>query len=139
MNNRLHYRHGSIKRAQAFRKAMTDAERKLWSRLRGDNTGYYFRRQTPIGKYIVNFVCWKQKLVVELDGSQHYTEKGKEHDRVRDEFLKQQGFRVLRFHSAEALKYTDGILTVIVEYLENPLLSPYEGDRDPKASDQNNG
>ncbi len=107
---------------------MTEAEAKLWSRLRGKQIGYYFRRETPIGRYIVDFLCWKQRLVVEVDGSQHYTEKGKEYDRRRYHFLRQQGFRVLRFSSSEVLQNTDGVLNTILEYLQNPLLSPYEGD-----------
>ena len=83
---------------------------------------YYFRRQTPIGKYIVDFVCWKEKLIVEIDGAQHETIKGKEHDRIRDQFLRQQGFRILRFHSVEALDNTDGVIEIIYQTLMNPLL-----------------
>jgi very-short-patch-repair endonuclease len=111
----LRYRHDSVGRARAFRKSMTDGEQKLWSRLRGKQLEYYFRRQTPIGKYIVDFVCWKEKLVVEIDGSQHFTNAGKEHDRIRDQF-----------HTV--LDNTDGIIEAIYENLKNPLSSPYEGD-----------
>ena len=100
---------------------MTDGEQKLWSRLRGKQLEYYFRRQTSIGKYIVDFVCWKEKLVVEIDGSQHFTNAGKEHDRIRDQFLKEQGFRILRFDSVEVLNNTDGIIEAIDENLKNPL------------------
>jgi very-short-patch-repair endonuclease len=123
----LRYRHSSIGRARAFRKSMTDGEQKLWSRLRGKQLEYYFRRQTPIGKYIVDFACLKEKLVVEIDGSQHFTMTGKEHDRIRDHFLKEQGFRVLRFDSVEVLNNTDGIVDAIYEYLKNPLSSPMRG------------
>jgi len=100
---------------------MTDGEQKLWSRLRGKQLEYYFRRQTPIGKYIVDFVCLKEKLIVEIDGSQHYTPTGKEHDRIRDQFLQRQGFRILRFNSVEVLDNTDGIIEVIYQKLTNPL------------------
>jgi very-short-patch-repair endonuclease len=124
----LLYRHGSVGRARAFRKTMTDGEQKLWSRLRGKQLEYYFRRQTPIGKYIVDFVCWKEKMVVEIDGSQHFTNAGKEHDKIRDQFIQQQGFRILRFNSVEVLDNTDGIIEAIYENLKNPLLSPYKGD-----------
>jgi very-short-patch-repair endonuclease len=109
----LRYRHSSISKARVFRKSMTDGEQKLWSRLRGKQLEYYFRRQTPIGKYIVDFVCLKEKLIVEIDGSQHYTPIGKEHDRIRDQFLQQQGFQILRFNSVEVLNNTDGIIEVI--------------------------
>ena len=124
----LRYRHGFVGRARAFRKSMTDGEQKLWSRIRGKQLEYYFRRQTPIGKYIVDFVCWKEKLIIEIDGSQHLTNSGKEYDRIRDQFLQQQGFRILRFNSVEVLDNTDGIIDAIYENLKNPLSSPYEGD-----------
>jgi very-short-patch-repair endonuclease len=83
---------------------------------------YYFKRQTPIGKYVVDVVCRKEKLIVEIDGSQHETLRGKEHDRIRDQFLRQQGFRILRFHSVEALDTTDGIIETIYQAVMNPLL-----------------
>ena len=123
----LRYRYGSVSRAQAFRKSMTDGEQKLWSRLRGKQLEYYFRRQKPIGKYIVDFVCWKEKLVVEIDGSQHFTNAGKEHDRKRDQFLMEQGFRILRFNSVEVLNNTDGIIDAIYENLRNPCSFPKRG------------
>ena len=128
MAKHLRYRHSSIGRARTFRKAMTDGEQKLWSRLRRKQLGCYFRRQTPIGKYVVDFVCWKEKLIVEIDGSQHYTNAGKEHDRIRDQFLQKQGFPILRFNSVEVLNNTDGIVEAIYENIKNPLSSPYEGD-----------
>ena len=117
----LRYRHSSINKARVFRKTMTDGEQKLWSRLRGKQLEYYFRRQTPIGKYIVDFVCWKEKLVVEIDGSQHFTYAGKEHDKIRDQFLKEQGFRILHYNSVEVLNNTDGIIDAIHNNLKNPL------------------
>jgi very-short-patch-repair endonuclease len=117
----LHYRRGSVGRARAFRKSMTDGKQKLWSRLRRKQIEYYFRRQKPIGKYIVDFVCWKEKLIVEIDGSQHFTNAGKEHDKIRDQFLKEGGFRILHFDSVEVLNNTDGIIEAIYENLKNPL------------------
>jgi len=119
----LRYRHSSINKARVFRKTMTDGEQKLWSRLRGKQLEYYFRRQTPIEKYIVDFVCLKEKLIVEIDGSQHYTPTGKEHDRIRDQFLQRQGFRILRFNSVEVLDNTDGIIEVIYQKLTNPYVN----------------
>ena len=124
MSKPLHYNHASINRARAFRKNMTDAEKKLWSRLRGRQLGVYFRRQVPIGKYIVDFACRKEKLIIEIDGYQHYTKKVQEYDKIRDSFLREQGFRVLRFNTVETLENTDGIIEVIYENLRNPLLSP---------------
>ena len=103
---------------------MTDAEQKIWSRLRGEQIGYYFRRQVPIGKYIVDFFCRKEKLIIEIDGSQHLSRTGKEHDSVRDRFLQAQGFRILRFNNVDALENTDGVLQEIFKNLVNPLSSP---------------
>jgi very-short-patch-repair endonuclease len=105
---------------------MTDAERKLWSRLRGAQTGFYFRRQTPIGDYVVDFVCLKEKLVVEADGSQHYTDQGMEGDKRREEFLRSKGFRVVRFSNIDILRNEDGVVEKIVQELRgvNPLSSP---------------
>jgi len=106
---------------------MIDAERKLWSRLRGGQRGFYFRRQTPVGDYVVDFVCLKEKLVVELDGGQHHTDEGMERDRRREEFLRSQGLRVLRFSNIDVLKNTDGVVEKIVEELRNPLPSALLG------------
>jgi very-short-patch-repair endonuclease len=105
---------------------MTDAERKLWSRLRGGQTGFCFRRQTPIGDYVVDFVCLKEKLVVEADGSQHYTDQGMEGDKRREEFLRSKGFRVVRFSNIDILRNEDGVVEKIVQELRgvNPLSSP---------------
>jgi very-short-patch-repair endonuclease len=86
----------------------------LWSRIRGKQLkGRQFYRQKTIGGYIVDFYCPKAKLVIELDGGQHYTDEGKEKDRVRDEFLAREGLTVLRFSDREVLTQTDGVLEKI--------------------------
>ena len=78
-----------------LRRDMTDVERKLWFALRDRRFEQFkFRRQVPIGKYIVDFVCLERRLIVELDGSQH---EGSLHDAKRDAWLRTQNFRVLRF------------------------------------------
>jgi very-short-patch-repair endonuclease len=66
---------------------MTEAERKLWALLRGNQLGVRFRRQVPFGSYVVDFYCPAAKLVVELDGSQHYTDNGRQEDEERDTYL----------------------------------------------------
>jgi very-short-patch-repair endonuclease len=82
--------------ARELRKNMTDAERRLWSRLRGRQFGgFKFRRQAPIGPYIVDFVCFERKLIVELDGGQHVVRASE--DDARTSWLKSQGFEVLRY------------------------------------------
>ena len=96
---------------------MTDAERKLWSLLRGRRTGAKFRRQVPYGPYILDFYCVKAHLIIEVDGSQHCTEEGKRRDWVRDDFLRKGGLDVLRFSNIDVLTNSDGVITKIAEKL----------------------
>ncbi len=121
MSDRVQYKHGSIGKARAFRKNSTEGEQRIWSCLRGNQLGFHFRRQMPIGKYIVDFVCWKKKIIIEIDGSQHWIKEGKEHDKIRDAYLKERGFHIMRFNSVEVLNNTDGVIELIYERLENPL------------------
>jgi len=95
--------------AKKLRKSLTEAERLLWSYLRNRQLGVKFRRQEPIGRYIVDFVCFEKRLVVEVDGGQH----GGSYDDERDRWLNMQGFRVLRFWNNEVLKNIEGVLEVI--------------------------
>ena len=87
---------------------MTDAERRLWSRLRDRQLGgYKFRRQAPIGDYIDDFLCEEKRLVVEVDGGQH-ADLGK--DQARTAVLESLGYRVVRYWNNEVLATTDGVL-----------------------------
>ncbi|MDB5889630.1 MAG: hypothetical protein JWP47_461, partial [Polaromonas sp.] len=81
--------------ARALRRGMTDSERKLWSRLRMEQLGVKFRRQHPVGNYIVDFACLTAMLIVELDGSQHQDSVA--YDEQRDAYLRCNGYEVLRF------------------------------------------
>ena len=102
--------------AKAMRKDLTPWELQLWLRLKGQQLGgHKFRRQQPIGKYIVDFLNIKNKLVVELDGSQHADSAA---DKVRDAYLKKEGYRVLRFWNNEVNANMDGVLTAILSALE---------------------
>ncbi|MBM3550290.1 MAG: endonuclease domain-containing protein [Alphaproteobacteria bacterium] len=84
--------------ARKLRRNMTVAEEILWRSLRGSGLdGLKFRRQVPIGKYVVDFLCIEHRLVVELDGLPHDKDDQKQHDAVRDAWLRGQGYRVLRF------------------------------------------
>ncbi|HWN44515.1 MAG TPA: DUF559 domain-containing protein [Thermoanaerobaculia bacterium] len=96
--------------ARDLRQNMTDAERRLWRELRGGSLGARFRRQVPIGPYIVDFASFRQRLVIEIDGGQHL---GDARDEARDAWLAEQGFRVLRFWNHEVLKNPEGVLEVI--------------------------
>jgi len=79
--------------------------------------GYQFYGQKNIGNYIVDFYCPAGKLIIELDGGQHYSEEGKESDEIRDNYLAGLGFTVLRFSDRDVLKNMDGILQRIYEHL----------------------
>jgi len=93
---------------------MTEAERLLWEKIRGKQLkGYQFYRQKTISSCIVDFYCPKARLVIELDGGQHYSPEGKEKDRTRDEYMKSIGLRVLRFSDREVFENIQGILEKI--------------------------
>lgn len=104
--------------SRRLRKEMTEAEKLLWSKIRNKQLqGYHFYRQKPIGEFIVDFYCPKAKLVIELDGGQHYTDDGKAKDIRRDDCLRSMGLRVLRFSDIEALKNMEGLIQKIMENL----------------------
>lgn len=117
----LHY-NGRLKPfSRQLRSSMTDAEKLLWSRIRRKQLkGKQFYRQRIIGRYIVDFYCPRDKLVVELDGGQHYTEEGKMKDQVRDNFLRSKGLTVLRFSDREVFENLEGVLEVIYRHLKSP-------------------
>ncbi len=93
--------------ARSLRLAATDAERKLWGRLRGRQlAGAYFRRQHPVGPYVADLLCAALKLVVEVDGGQHV---GSDRDAKRDAWFAAQGYLVLRFWNNEVLRDTDAV------------------------------
>jgi very-short-patch-repair endonuclease len=102
--------------ARGLRRRQTDAERRVWTRLRDRRLlRVKFVRQLPIGPYIVDFCCREAKLVVELDGGQHATATAYDAERAR--FLERLGYRVLRFWDNEALGNTDGVLERIAQAL----------------------
>ena len=111
-------------RARALRKSPTEAEKVLWGQLRfWQVDGYKFRRQQPLGKYIVDFVCLEKKLIIELDGGQHAEQS--EYDAQRDGWLRAQGFTVLRFWNNDVLQNINGVKDAIVSQLEcTPFLNP---------------
>ena len=104
--------------ARKLRKNQTQAERRLWSRLRRRQlNGFKFRRQHPVGIYVCDFICSEARLIVELDGSGHL-ERTPE-DLHRDAFLKTRGFRVLRFWNGDVVARTDAVLATIFEALHS--------------------
>jgi len=97
---------------------MTDAEILLWSRLRKKQIkGYQFYRQRIIGNYIVDFYCPKAKLVIEVDGSQHYQDDGNKKDKGRDDYMEKLGMNILRFADRDVLKNLQGVLEKVFEIL----------------------
>jgi very-short-patch-repair endonuclease len=102
--------------ARQLRKNLTDAEQRLWRRLRYRQlNGHKFRRQQPIGPYIVDFVCFENRVVVELDGGQHAGRSISDEKRTR--WLEAQGFHVVRFWNHEVLTDVEVVLTVINQAL----------------------
>ena len=103
--------------ARDLRNNMTNAEKLLWSRLRNKQIlGLQFYRQKPILNFIVDFYCPATNLVIECDGSQHYTDDGLEADRVRDEALAQLWLKVLRFDNGQVMAQIDDMVEVIYRY-----------------------
>ncbi|MFZ5699356.1 MAG: endonuclease domain-containing protein [Pseudomonadota bacterium] len=101
---------------------MTDAERLLWRHLRAHRLdGQKFRRQQPIGPYVVDFVHFGARLIVEADGGQH---NGSERDHARDAWLQKQGFRVMRFWNNEILQNTEAVLGMIDAVVARPPSPP---------------
>lgn len=108
------------KRAEELRERMTEAEGLLWNVLSGKKFGgYKFRRQHIINQYIVDFVCLREKLVIELDGQYHFEEEQIEKDKIRTEFLESEGYKVIRFENKEVIKEIDAVLEKILKELES--------------------
>ena len=102
--------------ARNLRKNQTPQEIILWSRLRSRRfLGIKFRRQYPIGKYIVDFICLGKKIIIELDGWQHKEERQKRYDKERDKFLENKGFKMLRFWNNEVNSNLNGVILKIEE------------------------
>jgi len=103
-------------KARVLRKTMTNAEKKLWSRLRRNKlNGLYFRRQHPFGIYILDFYCFEANLAIEIDGEIHLTKK--DYDKERTEYLVSSGLQVLRFKNEDVENRIEWVIDTISEYL----------------------
>ncbi|RZJ58703.1 MAG: endonuclease domain-containing protein [Hymenobacter sp.] len=100
-------------RARGMRHEATPAEEKLWQCLRGNQLGVKFRRQHSIDRYIADFICLSNKLIVELDGAGHLEPDQIDYDRGRSALLAELGYRILRFSNEQALQQTEAVLTAI--------------------------
>jgi very-short-patch-repair endonuclease len=105
-------------RRKDLRNGSTKEERLLWKYLKNEQLGVIFRRQFGIGPYIADFYCHKYKLVIELDGLQHYYENGLEYDKVRDSYLEEFDYTLLRFTNNEILQSLDGVIMKIKEFIK---------------------
>ena len=113
------YTQQTLERAKTLRQSQTDAEGLLWHYLcRKQLDGYKFRRQQPIGPYIVDFACMSRKLVIELDGGQHAERHA--YDEKRDDYLRGKGYRILRFWNNEVFQNCMDVLEAVYQALVSP-------------------
>src|SRR5438876_6786162 len=108
---KIHYQNHLKNYSRKLRAQMTDAGKKFWSYIRKkqiENIQFY--RQRPIGSYIVDFISLTHKLIIEIDGSQHYEPINKLKDQKRDAYLNKLGFKIIRYNDNEVLTNTDGVL-----------------------------
>ncbi len=109
---------GLSDRAKELRQTETEVEQIIWSWLRTKKlNGVKFRRQEAVDKYIVDFVSFEKKLIIEIDGGQHSLEENRINDKARTEWLQSQGFRLIRFWNNEVSSNLDGVITRIKESL----------------------
>lgn len=127
--------------AKRLRKNMTKAEIVLWLHLRGNRSGWLFRRQHAIGPYVPDFVCIRQRLVVEVDGGTHWSAREIAHDKRRDEYLKSSGWRIVRVLNTDIYNNIEAVLAAIFSVpplsaaaCAAPDTSPVTTGEDKKAS-----
>ncbi len=109
----------NVAKCRNLRKNQTDTERKLWSILRNRQlAGIKFRRQFPVGKYIVDFYAPEYRLAIEADGGQHYEDKGKQRDDLRTRELSNLGVQILRFSNLEILNNLEGVCEIVLKTIE---------------------
>src|SRR5690348_4582182 len=110
------------RRARELRVAQTEVEKRLWYRVRNRQlAGCKFRRQAPVGRYIVDFVCFERRLVIELDGGQHAASS--EADGIRTSWLRSQGFVIMRFWNNEVIDNIEGVLHSVAAMLDQQAAS----------------
>ncbi len=107
-----------IQRARTLRKNMTKQERILWQFLRKKSiNNLKFRRQYPIGKYIVDFICNEKKIIIEIDGGQHNEVKNIAYDKERTKYLESKGYKVIRFWNNDIDNNIEGVYQEILKFL----------------------
>ncbi len=123
----------ATQRARALRARQTLAEGLLWRRLAAKRLeGLKFKRQQPIGPYVVDFVCFERSLIIEVDGSQHAFERSAAQDRERTSWLQANGYAVLRFWNNDVTQNLEGVIEVIVDAAQSQITlslpSPIKGE-----------
>jgi very-short-patch-repair endonuclease len=120
--------------AKSLRSNQTDAEQKLWYHLRAHRfMGLKFKRQKPMGRYIVDFVCIERQLIIEIDGGQHADQVA--YDQQRDAWLRSQGYSVLRFWNNDVMQQMEGVLDKIHDALSpDPSPASGRGEKSPVPS-----
>ena len=125
-----------VELARRQRRAMTYPEVLLWQRLRGCAGGSRFRKQHPIGPYVVDFYCAASRMVVEVDGEIHSQPAVIEHDASRNRFLNDNGYHVLRIAARDILRNADAVAASIVALVARPLHRPADGPPPRAGEDQ---
>jgi very-short-patch-repair endonuclease len=110
-----------VLRSRRLRRDATDAERKLWPRLRRLSINdSHFRRQATIGPYFADFACHRRRLVIELDGGQHNREEEGRRDARRDAYMRANGYRILRFWNNDVMHNIEGVIETIAQAMRAP-------------------
>ena len=117
----------SAYKARKLRRQMTPPEVLLWSQLRASKAGFKVRRQHPIGPYVADFFLRDASLVIEIDGRSHDFGVRPESDERRDHYLAERGYRTLRKDASDVMKNLQGVMTLIVDRVKNPLHHPSDG------------
>ncbi len=120
-----------VEQARKLRKAMSYPEVLLWQRLRGSPLGVKFRRQHPVGPYVLDFYCRAAALAIEVDGEIHAQPDQIEHDQERSRYLEEHGLRIVRVAASEVLRDADEIANAVVAFAATPLHHPRESEDGP--------
>jgi very-short-patch-repair endonuclease len=112
-------------RARQLRRNRTEAERRLWWKLRElKEIGFKFRQQVPIDHFVVDFACLSERLIVEVDGGTHGTDEELRRDARRERYLQEQGYRILRVWNSDVVRDMEGVMDTIVAALHTPTPDP---------------
>lgn len=118
MKQRIHNLTRTKQQRRQLRKEATGTEKILWFKIRNNQLSYKFRRQHSVGNYVADFYCPEKKLVIELDGEVHGNELRTSHDLRRDDFLRQNGLKVVRYTNEQILKNLDAVIQDIINHCQ---------------------